>query len=105
MLSIGIVNMYKLAYAQKRKFTTNIFKCLGTNSEHFNRNIKYLDYMDIRIYSPAYFNKYKFLDQNMFEATITLDNNSLRTYKTFKTKTYDELMKEINFFLNNEIKI
>ncbi len=105
MLSIGLVNIYKLSNVLKRNFTTNIFKCLGTNSEHFSRNIKYLDHIDIRIYSPTYFNKYKFLDQNMFEATITLDNNSLRTYKTFKTKTYDELMKEISIFLNNEIKI
>ncbi len=88
----------------------NIFKNYlvpGTvkNLSFFNHNCKYIDNIEILFYNPNSVRANSIMRPTIFEAKITFEKNNFRLYKTFNNNNYDNLIKDMQDFIEKEIKI
>lgn len=65
-------------------------------------NLHYIEYIEIKVRNPA---KHMFFNDKIYESTIYFTKKDMRIFKTHKNNDIDELYKEINMFIENEVKI
>ena len=69
--------------------------CKSIDSKHIER-------LDITIWNPS--NK-SILKTDNFEATLIIKKNDMKLYKNFSNDDYENLLEDVNTFVNTEIKI
>jgi hypothetical protein len=101
----GIKNLSQSYNKFHYSTSNNIFTSLSNDSKQFTNNIKCLDQIQFTIYGPSYIENYRILKPQLFEATIYMVKDNMRVSRSFKSNNYNDLIKEIQDYLNNQIKI
>lgn len=88
----------------------NIFKnyLLPGTVKHlsfFNHNCQFIDKIEIVFYNPRTVNPNYISRSTLFSSTITFEKNNFRLYKNFNNNNYDDLLKDMENFIETEIKI
>jgi hypothetical protein len=68
-------------------------------------NVKHIDHIEINIYNPKTVSKFSVFRQKIFQATIHFENNGLQARKEFSNNELNLLTRDINEFLDKEIKV
>ena len=90
----------------KRFFSSNLGGILNIKlTEQFNHNLKFIDNIEIQMYNPSLINKNAIFRTHTFESRVYMVKDSIRLTKQFKSDNYNDLIEQINTFINNEIKI
>jgi hypothetical protein len=90
----------------KRFFSSNLGGILNIKlTEQFNHNLKFIDNIEIQMCNPNSINKNGIFRTHTFESRVYMVKDSIRLTKQFKSDNYNDLIEQINTFINNEIKI
>jgi hypothetical protein len=74
-------------------------------TETFKNNIKYIDKMEFTGYNSKTVSKNSVFRTHKYVSTIWFDKNKMILYKSFENDEIEGLIKNINDFIQNEIKI
>ena len=72
----------------------------ANNGNKFNYNLKYIDYISIRIYGD----KYKKYNMN-YSASIFFNKNDISIEKKIEADTYEEVLNKIKNSIDDDIKL
>jgi hypothetical protein len=84
----------------------NLFKSVSqvnklSNSINFN-NLKYIEKIEITVLNPSHKSLFKTVN---FEACLHIKKDDLIFYKNFYNNNYENLLKDLQSFVETEIKI
>jgi hypothetical protein len=85
----------------------NFFKSISqvnklSNSINFNHNLKYIEKIEITVWNPSHKSLFKTVN---FEACLHLKKDDSIFYKNFYNNNYEKLLKDLQSFVETEIKI
>ncbi len=86
-----------------KNFFKNLIKLEKlSNSTYFKHNYKYIEKINITIWNPS---RQTILKDADFEATLYIAKDGMRLYKNFHNDNYEDLMKDVQSFVETEMKI
>jgi len=91
-----------------RNITRTLFSFTGISSETteiFKNNIKYIDKMEFTGYNSKTVSKNSIFRTHKYNSTIWFNKNKMILYKSFENDDIEGLIKNINDFIQNEIKL
>ena len=107
-----MIGLYNRILCNRKPAYINIVRTLfsftGVSSETteiFKNNIKYIDKMEFTGYNSKTVSKNSVFRTHKYVSTIWFDKNKMVLYKNFENDEIEGLLKNINDFIQNEIKI
>lgn len=87
----------------KDKVDINIIE--STINKIKSHNLKLIDHIEITMYNPDTVSKFSVFRKAIFHAEIHMKNNNIQVRKEFYNNDPEKLTREINDFLDKEIKV
>jgi hypothetical protein len=93
--------IFDMNIVTKRTMST-IRRHIITSTKNFSKhNSQFLDEINIKIN----YKQSEFWQTHRYESTISFRKNNMDITKRFKDNDFDQLMKELNSFIEHEIKV
>lgn len=87
-----------------QNFSTSTIPLFNVN-EKFKHNLNLVDKINIEIFNPNTVSKNSIFRNYVFNAEIKFQKNNTTIYQKFCSNNFENLIDQMNVFINQEIKL